>query len=450
MEVKVIKNEALFREYEITYPAKGIVEKVDSALEEKRKDFAMPGFRKGNVPMHILKKSEGNRVMQGIIEKEVEVILQELFEKENVRPALSPSVEIKSFDEDSNMVINVSMEIIPDTPKVEWDKISIEFLKIKVQDSDLQKAHDEIISNFKDLEEAPNNHIAKVGDHVMMDFKGKIDGKDFEGGSGTDIKIEIGSKTFIPGFEDNLIGARAGSKKTFKVMFPKDYQEAKVAGKIAVFEVQVKQILVGVKVSEIDDSFARKMGMESLEQLNDTIKAKIQSDFDGLARMRNKKLLFDQMDAQNRFDIPDGMISADFEIMWAEIKKQRKENPEMFKGISDDEAKEKYKELAKRRVRLGIILAEFAKNEGIEVLDSDVEQDAFKEAMQHPGKESMILEHYNKPENAEKLKGPILEEKAVDNIFTKITLKEVEITSEEFFSKYADEINEDALAGQKA
>lgn len=443
MNIKELKNEGLNREYEVEIPAKEILERVEKEIEDKQSEFKMPGFRDGKVPLDMIRKKIGPELLTKTIEQEVDTYLKKLFEEKNIRPALQPVVEVESFDDKSALKFNVKVEILPPVPSVDWTKIELETFKINITDEDLSRAHQDILANFKNFEDAPKTHAARKGDAVVIDFVGKSEGKEFEGGKGEGIRLEIGSNQFIPGFEDQLIGAKEGADLKVRVVFPKDYNAKDLAGKPAVFEVKIKKVLMPESVENLNDDFAKKLGVDSMDKLNEMIKQKIESDFNGIARLRMKKQLFDTIDKDHKFEVPEGMFKIDFDVMWNEVQAQKKSNPAAFKGKKLDEMKEEYKEIAKRRVRLGIILAETAKDNEIEIDDSDIQQAIYSEAMMRPGQEKMVLDFYKKAENVERLKGPILEEKAVDFILTKIKRKESEISSKDFFEKYGKDFNVD-------
>jgi trigger factor len=443
MNVKVndIKKEGLYWEFESILPAKEIIDEVEEQLKERQKTFQMAGYREGKVDMAIVKKNLGPEILTKIIERRVDDSLKHIFEERNVRPALQPQVEVNAFDENKDLKYQCKVELFPEVPEVSWDDIEVENVIISVLDEDVTKAHDDIIKNFKNFDDAPAAYAAKKGDAVIVDFVGKMNEKEFDGGKGEDVRLELGSNSFIPGFEDQLIGAKAGSKLKVRVVFPKAYHSKELAGKPAVFDVEVKSVMQPSVVSKVDDEFAKKLGVENLEKLNELIKQKLEADYAGLARLRLKKVLFDLIDDKYRFDVPVGMLKIDFETMWNEIKMQKDMNPQAFKGKTEDQMKREYLEIAKRRVRLGIILAEIARENSIEVNDADLQQAMFTEAMMRPGQEKMIFDFYAKAENLERLRGPILEEKAVDHVLTKVKKKDLEITSKEFFDKYAQDLN---------
>ena len=440
VKIEEIKNEGLLQEFKVSCPAEPVTEKTDNELKEKQKTFKMAGFREGKVPLNIVRKRIGSEVMAKVIEKEVDERLKVIFEEKSIRPALQPNVEIKAFDPKAELEFTVKVEIFPDVPSVDWDKVELETLKITTTDEDLKKAHDDIVKNFKNFNDAADDVKAKKGDTVIIDFVGTVDEKEFEGGTGSEIRLELGSGQFIPGFEDQLIDTKKGDKVEVKVTFPENYGSKDLAGKDAVFATEVKKVMTPEDVSDIDDEFAKKLGVESLEKLNELIQQKIEADFQGLSRLRTKKILFDKIDSEYKFPIPDGMLRLDFKAMWNEIKTQKEKNPEQFKDKTDADLEIEYKEIAARRVRLGILLAETAKENNIDVSDEDLQKAIQVEAMQRPGQEQLVVDFYKKRENLERLKGPLLEEKAVDFILTKVKTKDKEVTSKDFFDNYAKDL----------
>lgn len=444
-KIKDLKTEPLYYEWEVSIPAEAIVKALEADLEEKQKDFKMAGYRDGKVPMQMVRKQLGPDIMAHIIEKEVDETLRKILEEKNIKPAMQPIVEIKSFDDKKDLVFTAKIESLPEVPAVDWSTIEVETYNVTASQSDIDKAISEIKDKFKTFGESKAGHAAKKGDAIIVDFHGTVNGKDFDGNKAEGIRLEIGAGQFIPGFEDQLVGAKAGAEVKVRVTFPKNYNVKELAGKPAVFDVKVQQVLVPEDVKEVDNDFAAKLGLESVEKLMELIREKITADFNGLARLSMKKKLFDKIDSVYRFEIPRGMISLDFDTMWAELKAQKQANPAMFKGKNEADMKKEYEEIAKRRVRLGIILAEIAREHKIDVTDADIQQAIFAEAMMRPGQEKIVIDFYSKPENQDRLKGPILEEKAVDHILGLVKKKEITMSSEDFFAKYSQEL--EALSG---
>jgi len=441
MDVKVLNNNNLEWEFEVSVPAQDVLRNVEETLLEKQKEIKIPGFRDGKAPIAMVKKKVGAEVLTSEIEKHVDNTLRALFDERDIRPAMQPQVEITNFDEKGTLTFTVKVEQFPSVPEVDWSQIELENLIINVGEEDMKKAHNDIIKNFKNFSPASDNYSAKKGDAVIIDFVGKVNDKEFDGGKGESIRLELGSKQFIPGFEDQLVGAKKGAHIKVRVAFPKNYTNKDLAGKPAVFDVTIKEILQPEGIEGLNDEFAKQLGVESLDALNELIKHKIQSDFSGIARLRLKKMLFDQVDSVYKFEIPKSMFQLDFDAMWADLKAQKEANPQAFKGKTEADLRAEYTEIAKRRVRLGILLADIARQNNIEITQDDLNQAILNEAMMRPGQEKIVLDFYSKEENLERLKGPILEEKAVDFILKSVKQKDVEITSQEFFEKYAEDLN---------
>lgn len=446
MQIKCLKNEGLAREYEVVLPAANAVKNAEETLTKVAETYEMAGFRAGKVPLNIVRKRVYADILGEEIQKESRRALEELLKKEEIIPAPTPNVELRTFDEKSDMQLHIAMEIFPEVPQVAWDELTVENLKIKLGDNDLKEAHNDILKNFRNYNKvSDDNYAAALNDAVLINFVGTCEEKEFEGGSGNDVRLVLGSQTFLPGFEDQLVGVTAGETRQVNIDIPANYPAPEIAGKPANFKVTVVEILQPEDVGEINDEFAQKLGLESLEQLNKMILDKVMMDFQSIARLRMKKMLFDQVDAKYRFDVPTGMISIDFDAMWKDVEAQYQRDAKMFGEKTLEEVKAEYQQIAARRVRVGIILAHIARENKVTISEEDCKQAIMMEAMRRPGQEQMIFDFYKKPENVERLKGPILEEKAVDFILTKVKLTDIEVTSKEFFEKYAKDLNTASL-----
>ncbi len=446
MEIKCLKNEQLLREYEVTMSSADAVKEAESNLTKMAETYEMAGFRPGKVPLNIVRKRVYPDLLGDAIKKEANRALEEVIKQEKIMPAPTPMVELQAFDEKGSMVVHIKMEIFPDVPEVAWENITVDNLQINLGDDDLKEAHKDILKNFRNYDKAAAEYAAQLNDAVLIDFVGKCDEKEFEGGSGKDVRLVLGSQTFVPGFEEQLVGAKAGESRQVNVTIPENYPAAHIAGKAASFAVTVQEVLLPEDVNDIDDEFAKKLGLQDLEQLNKMILDKVSMDFQSLARLRMKKMLFDQVDEHYRFNVPESMIKIDFDAMWREVEAQYKRDTKMFGDKSLDEVKSEYQQIAARRVRVGIILANVARQNQLTITDEDCKQAIMLEAMRRPGQEQMVFDFYKKEENIERLKGPILEEKAVDFILTKVKTNDISITSKEFFANYAKDLNGGAAA----
>lgn len=446
---KVLKEEVngLSHYYEFSIDATPVVKAIEEELAEKAKNAKMRGFRDGHVPMSIVRKEFGKDITTEVITKVVNSIKTHFFEERSIRPATAPESKEVSFEpvtspddlkagKRGTLTFSLAFESYPTPPAVVFDGISVSKPIISLTEADYERARNEILANYHHVEPAPAGHVARLGDSVIIDFEGKIDGKPFDGSKSDGIRLELGSGQFIKEFEEQLVGSKAKEYHTVTVSFPAEYPVKELVGKTAIFEVNVKEVMIPADVSELDDKFAASIGLENAAQLEEMIKSKIKADFEVLSRLYMKKSLFDAMDAQNAFEVPASMLKVDFDTMWTEIKKMKQADT----SKSEEELKADYQKIAARRVRLGIILAELAKQNSISVTDQELQQAVLVEAMQRPGQEKMVIEFYRNKQNLERLRGPLLEEKVVDYILTKISVVEHNITSQEFVERYAGEL----------
>jgi trigger factor len=380
--------------------------------------------------MDIVKKNHGQRVMGEVLEIVVDNTSREALQKEDARPALRPNIEITSFEEGKDLVYKMAFEVLPEVPAVEFDKIKIERPKVAVTDTEVNEALEKISGQAKDF--AKVDRAAKNGDAVQIDFKGFVDGEAFEGGEGKDFQLELGSNQFIPGFEEQLVGKKAGDDVKVDVSFPEQYHSEALAGKKSVFEVQIHEVKEA-KAAEIDDELASKMGFEDLPKLKEAIKTQIATEIDGACRTHAKKALFDALSEQFTFDVPEQMEQMEFDTVWKQVQQAKEAEPEAEEfQKSDDELKKEYKDMANRRVKLGILLSDLGGKNEITVDQEEVNQAVFAEARQYPGQEQKVFEYYrDHPENLESLKGPILEEKVVDFILEKVSVTDKEMSVED-------------------
>ncbi|MCD6035984.1 MAG: tig [Rickettsiales bacterium] len=442
MQIKELKKEGLKREYQITVVAGAVREEMDKRLQEFSKKIKMPGFRAGKVPLALVKKKHGKELLGDVLESLVARTSRDLFQKEGIRPALQPKIEVTSFDEDKDLEYKAAFEIFPEVPSIDWKKLSVEVWKAEADEKSLTEGLERIRANNKTQAPLEKARGAAKGDTVVMDFEGSTDGVKFEGGTAKDFRIEIGSGGLIPGFEDQLIGAKKGQSLDVKVTFPKEYHATNLAGKAAVFAVTVNEILEP-KDSALDDSLAKTLGFDDLNALKDAVKEQIQKDYDGLSNSKSRKELFDALDKQYRFAVPEGMVELEFNSLWEKVESAKRQNPDAYKGKKEEEQKKKMREMAERRVRLGIILAETARNEKIDVRDEDVQRAIYRQAMMYPGQERQVIEFYAKnPRALEDLKGPIIEDRSVEWALEQVKKTEKSVKPEQLSKYFEDEDEE--------
>jgi len=443
-EYDVVERDQNHIKIKVSLPAEPVAVKANQRIKDESKTLKLAGFREGGVPEAIARKRLGPDIIQKVISEVVDGVVKEIFEKESVKVGGRPNVDIQDFDEKKHLVFTVVVDLLPDVPEVDFSAITVPVFIISPTEEDLKKAYDEIIRNFKTYDSSAGA-TAQKGYVVIIDFVGSVGGKEFDGGKGDDVRLEIGSNTFIPGFEDQLIGAKAGEERQVKCTFPSQYPEASLAGKEALFNVKIKDVMAPEEVGAINDAFAQKLGLESVDALNEMVMDKLTADFRGAGYLYTKKVLFDALDAMCKVDVPNAMVEMDLEAMWPEVRHQYRQNPQMFGGVDEATLKTRYKDIAVRRVKLGIMLADLAKKFNIEVTEVDLQQLVFQEASQRPGQEKLVLDYYKNPEHLEKLRGPALEEKVVEFLLQKVNVTQKEISSKEFIDVYAQELN--AMAG---
>ena len=439
MQIEEVKNENLVKECKITIPFQTINSKVEKKVLEAAKTFRMPGFREGKVPLSIVRQKVGKEEMGKQIQEQITSCITNLIESKNIIPSGRPDVEVLSFNEEDGLSIRIAFNILPKVPEIKWEDIEIEKIKIKVSDDEINEAKNGILKEFRKHKKAKADYKIKNGDKVNINFEGKVDGKDFDGNKSEKMDLIVGDDQFLQDFEKQLVGCKAGESKSFDVIFPKDYPQKDLALKTASFKVTINDVMELEPIKKVTSEMLKKLGIESEEKLNELISNKLEADFMGAARLKMKKDLFDEIDKKHDFDLPSQMLDQDFEMIWKEIEKN-KDKDESLKNKTDEELKSEYKKISKRRVKLGLIMAEVARKNNINITDEELHEIIKMQANQNPQIKNKILEFYKDPENLEKIKGPILEEKALDVIFTKIKFKEKEMTSEEFIKNILPEV----------
>jgi len=429
MQVTETLNEGLKRGYTITVTAAELEAKVQEKLVEAQPEIEMKGFRKGKVPLAILKKQFGPRLLGDAMQDAIDGAMKDHFDKTGDRPALQPEVKMvdgDSWAEGKDVVVEMTYEALPPIPDVDAASLSLEKLVVKADDADVDAALANLADSAKSFEDRKKGSKAKDGDQVVIDFKGSVDGVAFDGGSAEDYPLVLGSNSFIPGFEAQLVGAKEGEEVSVNVTFPESYGAAHLAGKAAVFACTIKAVKAP-KAAEIDDELAKKFGAEDLAALKGQIAERLQAEYKGAARAVLKRALLDQLDAQVKFDLPAKLVEAEA----AQIAHQlwHEENPhDHGHNHGHIETTEEHSKLAERRVRLGLLLAEVGRKAEIQVTDAEMTQAVLAAARQYPGQERAYFDFVQKnPQVQQQLRAPIFEDKVVDHIVAgaKVTEKEV-------------------------
>ena len=429
MQVTETLNEGLKRAYTITVTAAELDAKVQEKLVEAQPEIEMKGFRKGKVPLAILKKQFGQRLLGDAMQDAIDGAMKDHFDKTGDRPALQPEVKMvdgESWAEGKDVVVEMSYEALPPIPDVDAGKIVLEKLVVKASEADIDEALANLAGNAKNYEDRKKGAKAKDGDQIVIDFKGSVDGELFEGGSAEDYPLVLGSKSFIPGFEDQLVGAKVGDEVSVNVTFPEEYGAKHLAGKAAVFACTVKAVKEA-KPAEIDDELAKKYGAEDLAALKGQIAERLEAEYKGASRAVLKRALLDQLDGMVKFDLPARLVEAEA----AQIAHQlwHEEHPEEHgHNHGNIEPTEEHKTLAERRVRLGLVLAEVGRKAEVTVTDAEMTQAVLAQARNYPGQERAYFEFVQKNQQVQQqLRAPIFEDKVVDHIVAgaKVTEKEV-------------------------
>ena len=429
MEVTELSNEGLKRQFKIVVPAGELSAKVDERLAELAQTAAMPGFRPGKVPVGLLKKQYGQALYGEALEAAVNQSTAKAIEDRGLKPAMQPKVDLKTLEEGKDVEFEVAIEVLPEIGKLDFSGIELERLKAEVPEKDVDDALERIAKANREQKPVDPPRPAQKGDAIKLDFVGSVDGKEFPGGAAQDYTLEIGSGSFIPGFEDQLIGAEVGKTADVKVTFPADYGAAELAGKDAVFKCTIKEIHEFVE-KPADDELAKKNNFENLEAMRKAVADRIGQDYAQVSRTMIKRQLLDKLAEAHKFPVPEGLIEGEFNAIWQRIEEAKKNGQK----LEDDEEKmrKEYREIAERRVRLGLLLADVGRSNSIDVTPEELNQAVMREAMRYRGQERQVLEFYGKnAELKEQLRAPIFEEKTVDFILELAKVSEKSVTPEE-------------------
>ncbi len=451
MQVTETNQDGLKREFRVVIDAKDIETKMDTRLDEIAQQVRVPGFRPGKVPPQIMKQRYGDAVIGEILEKAVSDSASQAMAERDMRPAMEPKIEIQDYKVGADLEYTMAVELMPVFEPMDFAKIEIERLVTEVPDSDIDEAMGEIASRQKQNKPLEKPRQAMKGDVVVIDFVGSVGGEEFPGGAAEDHYLELGSESFIPGFEEQLVGKDAGEEVVVKIAFPADYGNEELAGKDAQFTVTIKEIREAVAV-DIDEEFAKANGFDTLAAMNTAVRETLQSNYDTIARNRVKRVLLDKLADGHDFDVPEGMVTLEFDVIWEQIEKARKEgglDPEDA-AKSEDEMRTEYRDISARRVRLGLLLSEVGRRNTIEVSDQEISQAVIAEAQKHPGHEQEVMDIYQKsPAAKDNLRAPIFENKVVDFILELAQVNERKVTPEDLV-KADDEVEEARPADKKA
>ena len=444
MNVTETKSEGLSREFRVSIPKGELAAKLNDKITEMQPKMSLKGFRPGKVPAAHIKKMYGKSIMGDIVNDLVNESSTKALEEKSLRPASRPSIHLDVAADavvagEADLDYHMHVEVMPDFEPTDVSALTIERLVS-------EPTEDEINDSLKRLAENNKSYATKEGkaekdDQVVIDFVGSIDGVKFDGGAAEDMPLVLGSGRFIPGFEEQLVGAAAGDDVNVNVTFPEEYQVENLKGKPALFEVKVKEVKAP-KETVADDEFAKTLGLENLDALKGALKSQLSGDLNFATRQQVKRVLLDALDERHSFDLPPLMVKAEFEQIWNQFEQEKKADrlSEEDKGKTDEELKGEYQKIAERRVRLGLVLAEVGRRAGVQVTNEELSQVLRQEAQRYPGQERQVIDFYRQnPGALSQLQAPVYEEKVVDYILSKATVNDKTVTREELMKEVGDE-----------
>lgn len=474
MQVNETLNEGLTREFTIIIPAADLDAELNSRLVELAPQVNMPGFRPGKVPPALLRQRYGDALLGEVIEKSVNESSQRALEERDLRAASQPNVEITSYEKGQDLEYKLSVELMPEIDTVDFSTLELERLVAEPSDDDINDALTRMAEGQKESAPIEDARPAASGDVVVIDFVGKIDGEPFDGGAANDHHLELGSNTFIPGFEEQLVGVDAGAEKAVTVSFPDDYQASHLAGKEAVFDVTVKEIREPKPV-EIDDAFAQRFGLDSLEALKEAIGEQMKGEYLTATRTRMKRQLLDILADKHSFEVPPKMVEEEYKGIVHQVVHHadgeqghdhdhdhdhghdhdhdhdhgHESGPDADEAKLSEEDRAEYRSIAERRVRLGLLLSEVGRQNNIQVTDQEVSQAIQQQAARFPGQERFVFDYYQQnPQALAQVRAPLFEDKVVDFVVEMAKVTDKTVSAEELFrDPDADEAGEAADDG---
>ena len=433
MQVTETLHDGLKRGWSVTVPVADIEGKRTAKLQEIGKTIRLPGFRPGKVPLNIVRQRYGTAVMSEVLEESVNSATQQVLTDRGLRAAGQPKVDVTQLDEKQDLQFNVEVELLPEIAMPDFAALHLTRLRAEPSPESIDKALTELAARRRKLEDVTEDRGAQTGDTLTVDFLGKVDGVPFTGGTGTGMAVELGGAGFIPGFSEGMEGMRPGEERQINVTFPEEYHAKELAGKPATFDLKATALQQSTP-PVIDESLAEEFGFDNLEKLREIIAQQIQREYDGVSRMRIKRDLLDQLAKGAEFPVPPSMVEAEFNQIWTRVESDRKagKGDEDDAGKDDDTLRAEYRTIAERRVRLGLLLSEIGRQNGVQVAPDELQRAVRAEAARYQGQESQVMEFFRKnPQATDSLRGPIFEDKTVDFILESATVETKVVTPEE-------------------
>jgi trigger factor len=454
MQTKETTNEGLKRGYELTLTAKDIDAKIEAEVKKVAPQVRMPGFRPGKVPANLVRKMHGEQLHAQVLNDTIRESVDKVMADNKLRPAMQPSVNLnEDYEQGKDAKITIDLEVLPEIETPSLDGLKLERLTVPVSDEAVMETLTRIGGSNKSYKDAPKTKKAADGDQLIIDFTGSIDGVEFDGGKAEDAPLVLGSGTFIPGFEEQLVGVKTGDAKTITVTFPENYQADHLAGKAAQFAITVKQVKVETETA-IDDEFATNLGLESLDKLKELIRGQLEQETGGLTRTAMKRALLDQLASGHDFAVPQGMVDAEFQQIWAQLQQEAARDEDPATALKEIEAeRDDYRAIAERRVRLGLLLSEIGQANNVQISQQEMTMLMTQAAQQYrPEDRDRFIEFIrNDPMAAAQLRAPLYEDKVVDFLFDKAEITDREVTREELEAAIeADAEEEKKPAAKKA
>jgi trigger factor len=443
MQISETLSQDLHKQFTVTVLASELDSRLNARLEEMKPKVNLKGFRPGKAPVSFLKKQFGKSIRGEIVEQAVSEGSQKVIADNKLKPALQPRVEPVGSVEDavdgkSDLTFKVIVDLMPEFETTDPAKLAVERITADITDADVDEAVERLAKNVR-------NYVAKDGaaekdDMTVIDYEGSIDGVPFEGGKGSDFSLTLGSGTFIPGFEDGVIGAKAGESRDVKVTFPAEYHAPEMAGKDAIFAVTVKEVKAP-EATAIDDELAKKLGLDDLETLKTRVREQLENDYKGASRMHLKRRVLDALDSAHDFPLPPAMVEHEFANIWAQVEEELKREGKTpaDEGKTEDELKAEYRKIAERRVRLGLVLGKMGEQNGISVQNDEVQRAIMARARQFPGQEQQVFQFYAQNQQAQaEIRAPLFEDKVVDFIAELATVTDRKVDKDVLFADPED------------
>ncbi len=450
MQVTETLSQGLKREYDIFLPASDLAEKLNGQLADLKKKVRINGFRPGKVPVEHLRKVYGKSVMADVVQEAIANANKKIVDDNHLRLAREPKIELPTdqsvmdaaLEARGDLNFKVALEVLPAFEVGDFSQVALERLTADVENADVDAALDRLAEERRAYKDKPEGAKAENHDRVTVDFDGTIKGEPFEGGMGRDIQVVLGSNTFIPGFEEQLLGVAVGDKRTVHATFPEAYAVRALADQTGNFEVTVKAVAEREPLA-IDEEFAKGLGFENLEGLKEMIRTRIASDFTRASREKMKRQLLDRLDALYSFELPEGLVSQEFDSIWGQVMREQQASGRGFadENTTEEAARADYRKIAERRVRLGLLLAEVGSKADVKISDEEMTQALIARARSFPGQEKQVWDFYRNNQQAlAELRAPIYEEKVVDHIIALAKVEERKVSKDELLKPIDDEL----------